>query len=149
MRSFSADCVIEPLPAAEGGHRPEFSGIDEDMGVAPIGVFGVDVALGVCGVFASMLGTLLIECRRELERDSAVLREVFLLGMAMPGKPSSLFSVLAVGVCEGSTDMTDLTGNTRSVTDGLMNGESEGGEKVVLFGGSWVDMPTLDRGGLS
>lgn len=136
MRSFSADCVIDPLLVAEGGHRPEFSGIDEDMDAAPNGVFGVDAALGVCGVLSSMLGTLLIECRRELESDSAVLLAVFLLGIAIPGKLSSLFSVLAVGVCEGSTDMTDLTGNTRSVTDGLMNGESEGGEKVVLFGGS-------------
>ena len=100
-----------------------------------MGVFGVDVALDVCGLLSSIFGTLLVECRRELDLDSSEPLIVFRLGNAMPGNPSSLFSVDAVGVFVGSTETTDLIGNTRSVTDGLMNGDSEGGTKGEVVEG--------------
>lgn len=64
-----------------------------------------------------------------------VLPTVVLLGALIPGNPSSIFSGLGAGVWDGSTETTDLMGNTRSVADGLMKGEPAGGvEGDVIFG---------------
>lgn len=120
----------------------------DEAGVAPIGVFGVDVALGVCGLVSSMLRMLLVECRRDWGLESPALPNVLFLATSIPGNPSSLFSALGAGVCVGSTETTDLIGNTRSVAEGLTKGDSEGVAKGEPPVGTPADMLRLAPGGI-
>lgn len=88
-------------------------------------------------MLSSMFVTLFKECRRERGIFSPTLLAVDLLGKAMPGKPSSPCSDLGTGVWVGSTDTTDLIGNTRSSLEVPMKDDSdtdaEKGELLMWF----------------
>lgn len=75
-----------------------------------------------------------------------MLPTVVLLGALIPGNPSSIFSGLGAGVWDGSREMTDLMGNTRSVADGVMKGESAVGVKGDALSGIPAAMLKLGRG---